>query len=75
MKKTPWFDGDVKPARVGIYEIDGARFEAPNFRYWNGLGWSATHSDPSEFDEGDHSAIYTPGEDMTGWRGLTKEAK
>jgi hypothetical protein len=36
---TPWFDGDVKPARVGVYE---RRYPNPNpnrYSYWNGLWW------------------------------------
>lgn len=34
---TPWFDGSVKPARIGIYER-----EYPNgnyYSYWDGSRW------------------------------------
>lgn len=38
MKKTPWFPGHVKPARVGVYERkwpDGERV----WSVWNGRHW------------------------------------
>lgn len=38
---TPWFDGTVKPVRVGLYQ----RLMFPGFRHvyawWDGKRWSA----------------------------------
>ena len=38
MKTTPWFPGDVKPVRVGVYERRG---QSRNrlFSNWNGVAW------------------------------------
>lgn len=72
---TPWFGADVMPARNGVYEIQGARFEGKNFRYWNGRWWGGTWGRPSRTCQMDCSDAYAPGEDMTGWRGLTYDPK
>lgn len=42
LKLTPWFSGDEKPVRVGVYQRNYAH---PNkktgtvFNYWNGICW------------------------------------
>ena len=77
-KLTPWFPGDVNPFRVGVYEIYGSSFTGRVFRVWNGNGWGSTLSSPSGVDSlqcVQCVTYYWPGEDMTGWRGLTKDAK
>lgn len=68
-KLTPWFPETVDPARVGIYEVEDERWEAPNYRYWSGRGWSCTYSQPSwrAAAEGD---VYRAG--YSRWRGLAK---
>lgn len=39
-KLTPWFDGDVKPARVGRYERDYYPNEDVDpFDWWAGSEW------------------------------------
>ena len=43
MKKTPWFEPSVKPAREGVYQIRYAK--DPNrkiyWALWNGSSWCA----------------------------------
>lgn len=70
---TPWFPRSVKPARVGVYEIRGARFSGRNYRRWNGLGWGGTYAAPSKLAQTDTGTLYLHGQDMTGWRGLTSD--
>jgi hypothetical protein len=72
MKKTPWFPNSIKPVRNGVYEIRGSRFESPNFRRWNGYGWSETYSAPDIHCQVRNESFYKHGEDMTGWRGIEK---
>lgn len=47
-KLTPWFSGNVKPARVGFYEVGHSRPLHHNnrlhltgypTRFWNGYNW------------------------------------
>ena len=42
MKLTPWFPGDVKPVRVGVYERNygNDRLRDCNYCHWNGKFWS-----------------------------------
>jgi hypothetical protein len=37
LNKTPWFDGEVHPVRIGVYERD----HCGNFSYsyWSGAEW------------------------------------
>ncbi len=44
MKLTPWFSGDQKPVRVGVYERkygEADDDEAGLYCYWDGLHWHA----------------------------------
>lgn len=72
-KLTPWFPGDVKPVRVGVYEITGCSFGGINYRVWTGKGWSDTRWEPSDFHGLHPKPMYFPGDDMTGWRGLASD--
>ncbi len=38
MKLTPWFSGDQKPIRVGVYEVKYP-FPFPVYSYWDGADW------------------------------------
>ena len=52
MKLTPWFPGDVKPVRVGVYQRDysGTTFSChrSQYCYWNGKFWSIFSFGPLE---------------------------
>ena len=38
MKLTPWFSGDVKPVREGVYERQYNE-DGSQYCYWNGKFW------------------------------------
>jgi hypothetical protein len=70
MKLTPWFPADVKPVRVGVYEV---RMKAPWYRYWDGVHWHAGHCTPKLACPLSHMPLEeTPSEP---WRGLAEEPK
>ncbi len=49
MKLTPWFTGDQKPVRVGVYQRKNSRHEqyvtATHYSYWDGAEWCASAHD------------------------------
>lgn len=67
MKKTPWFDGSVKPTRKELYERNGTFW--PTFSYFNGNFWGSYSANPVDaFNcRRDPSRF----QDLP-WRGLTK---
>ncbi len=68
---TPWFDGSVKPARVGWYQRDYGRCcQAEEYQYpdyWDGDNWYVGVG-------GRKPTNLICNGDMP-WRGLTKEQK
>jgi len=70
-KLTPWFSGDVKPARVGVYE----RIPTPEtypYAYWNGRVWMC--SAITERDAKNHRDI-SSSHQHDKWRGLASNPK
>jgi len=74
MSKTDWFPADVKPVRIGVYEVQNmyGPDRAPLFNYWSGKRWTGsadridnlvTHESPLSFAMQDRV-----------WRGLTENA-
>jgi len=67
MKRTPWFSGDVKPARRGVYERDFAGW----YSKWDGNSWYV--------GDGRKNVAALERHQMPGgcfqWRGLTERAK
>ena len=43
MKLTPWFTGQTKPSRTGVYQRD-AFSSLYTYSYWNGKQWMWTGS-------------------------------
>jgi hypothetical protein len=65
---TPWYPGDVKPVRVGVYE---RKSHTGTFSYWDGKRWGmGAHFARQAANDRDPSAFQ-----REPWRGLTKEAK
>ena len=68
-KFTPWFSGDQKPARVGVYQ---RKYKRDRIVYclWNGYsfgcGWNSVRATESD------ARLQTNFPDLP-WRGLTKE--
>ena len=50
MKLTPWYHGDVKPVRVGVYQRDYSGTSIGHSRshycYWNGKFWGLYATNP-----------------------------
>ena len=65
-KKTPWFPGDVKPARPGIYQ---RRFRSIVYAKWSGTEWKYAQSTP------DRAALIVArsGDHQRPWRGLAQD--
>lgn len=67
---TPWFDGKVKPVRVGAYERRIGHGHTTEFAYWNGDKWTGYAGSP----EGALSRIgmYCSWQEDQ-WRGIVKQ--
>ena len=67
---TQWFPGNVKPVRIGVYQIDvsdrDAPFRRPRWSVWDGKKWLlCTHDFP-------YALVMTQPENHQrfSWRGL-----
>lgn len=71
MKRTTWFDGNVRPVRVGLYEreCDGLQ---PSSARWDGAMWMVLVAD--RFGTTYQSIFQPGGERKFRWRGLTRPA-
>lgn len=65
--RTPWFPGDVRPHRIGWYEVrcEHGVYEPGDRRFWEGDSWRFSYGDYSEIRTGRLNAC-----DM--WRGLAE---
>lgn len=69
VKLTPWFPGNVKPVRVGVYQRPYGSYDYPLYCWWDGKEWSAGARTPFEakqtrYGSGDQG--HMP------WRGILK---
>jgi hypothetical protein len=69
-KLTPWFDGSVRPERVGLYQRENRVFKHVDYSYWNGVFWGG-------WAEQKQSALNNCGTRSSAqdfrWRGLAQE--
>ena len=74
-KLTPWFPGDVKPVRPGVYQrlLDpDTTYQEIVFSRFDGVAWF-TGADSCELAL--CRIAESPFQHSVKWRGLTKEAK
>lgn len=75
-KLTPWFQGDVKPARVGVYTRDDSDTDCDNglpaYSHWNGSRWG--HLCGSK-DIAQRNVDYVSAYQSLPWRGLASDPK
>lgn len=70
MKLTDWFQGDVKPIRVGIYE---RRYKSGiYFSKWNGIHWGFGHC---KVKFANLTEDFLSQYQNLPWRGLSKDPK
>ncbi len=71
MKLTPWFSGDQKPHRVGVYRRDFFGTDVISYSHWNGKFWgfySAYAADAAKpFNASQKSSLQN-----LPWRGVMK---
>jgi hypothetical protein len=77
-KLTPWFPGNVPPARAGVYELRGSCDNGGQFaRFENGV-WYFRHAS-LQFARGESQESFRPTPRDRGlvdqWRGLAQEPK
>ena len=71
-KLTPWFCGNDKPVRVGVYMLCSGG--SVGYQYWNGLRWFAWSTTPN----GAVLLKHMPAANCfqnDNWRGLTKKPR
>lgn len=71
MKLTPWFSGDQKPVRPGVYERDyGTR--NPWFCHWDGSRWGMSGETSDKAVAWRHWASVNQ---CIRWRGILRNGK
>ena len=70
---TPWFPADVKPVRVGVYEIHTNSWEA-YYAYWSGQKWGCVADHPTAARWQDNAFLDGAFQRKI-WRGFTEEQK
>ena len=72
MKLTPWFSGDQKPVRVGVYQrkyVDQPNFSFALYAYWDGLRFGSYGHTPAEAKH--HKDTQSNIQNLP-WRGVMK---
>jgi hypothetical protein len=68
---TPWFDGRVKPARAGVYQLMSGTRSTVGYQYWDGHRWSVWRLTPKEAEK--HKGLSAdPMYHDDDWRGLSE---
>lgn len=70
MKKTPWFDGAVKPVHVGVYERRIPHTSNTAYWRWDGKQWSFGGHDVPSLTFKTHRPAFNQ---SLPWRGIVKE--
>lgn len=80
MKLTPWFTGDQKPVRKGVYQVKCGEL-GEGFARWLGVRWSYVgftkifgKARAQEFAESTEYAHDTDSELVQKWRGVMNES-
>lgn len=73
-KFTPWFSGEVKPARPGVYQRLYP-FGAVAYSRWNGQNWMLPMQEPFAAEAERIHAVCQSHVEGPKWRGLAQEPK
>jgi hypothetical protein len=71
MKLTPWFPGNVKPVRPGVYQQMCGFNRDVGYQYWDGKVWGLW----SRTIEGARHDGWPASPQNDPWRGLAEEPK
>lgn len=73
MKLTPWFSGDQKPVRVGVYQrhyINHKGYIELRYCWWNGYGFCTSWKSPDSAERNKDMGLSL--EQQMPWRGVMK---
>ena len=68
MKRTGWYDGEQKPAYIGVYQRKSLSGWGDEFVRWDGTYW---HRGSYTIEEANNAVGISASQDLP-WRGLTK---
>jgi hypothetical protein len=71
MKVTPWFDGSVKPVRVGVYQRCAPLGFGVTFSMWTGKRWNFSAPSVEEAAIEEARSFVKDAH----WRGLAQQPK
>ena len=72
---TPWFPLNIKPVRLGVYQIINHHASYAHYSYWNGKFWCFTTDSPAEavqYKEKPSPSVGKMYNYYDQWRGLEK---
>ncbi len=71
MNLTPWFPGDTKPVRRGVYQRQYTYGKTPSvqFCYWNGKGWAMGEHTVEQAERHRDAFMVAPRQALP-WRGV-----
>lgn len=73
-KLTPWFPGNVKPLRKGVYERDWLDDGPKWFSHWNGKTWRAGDDIAEVAASAENTNLISDHQKLP-WRGLAQDPK
>lgn len=73
MTLTPWFPGDTKPTRRGVYQRQYTYGKTPSvqFCFWNGKGWAMGEHTVEQAERHRDAFMVAPRQSLP-WRGVLK---
>lgn len=69
LKMTPWFGGNKKPKRIGVYQRDYGSRHLPGdlvYSMWNGKEWLSYGDSPDAAESRKYASV----DQDADWRGL-----
>lgn len=68
-KLTPWYPGDVKPVRIGVYRREYPNQKLPRYCLWDGARW---HWCAATTQDAEGEGEYISANQNLRWRGLAR---
>lgn len=80
LKRSRWHKPSEAPAQAGVYEVEWTDSDGPDlwFNMWDGRYWYGGSKNPAvaeKFTSRENAFLpHEVGEEMTRWRGITRDA-